>query len=178
MNKRKLFEVEVRAKISEKKLKLPADLAFISYLEDDRYFRYSKDLEKQWIVRIRKRNDKYLLTYKSNTIFGEGSWQEVETEISKEVAKMLASFFLANGFTEEVRIIKRRQSCKYNGCEINIDNIKGLGSFIEVEKMSDPKGVEQSKNKILGFLEKIGVNKSQVINKGYVSLMREKYARN
>jgi len=174
MDKKKNFEVEMRAKIKINEINLPKDLLFSEYEETDQYFRYTGDVEKKWIVRIRRRNDNFFLTYKSSNAFGEGSWSEVEIKIDKDEAKKMASFFLNNDFIEEVRIIKKRKCFKYKGYEINIDQIKRLGDFMEIEKMSDAKNVETNKIKMLDFLVKLGVKKEKIINKGYVALMREK----
>lgn len=178
MDKKKNFEVEIRAKIKPKDLILPNNLLFSEYSETDQYFRYNKDVDKQWVVRIRKRDKDFFLTYKSNSVFGEGSWREVEIKIDKNESKKLSSFFLSNDFIKEVRIAKKRKCCKYKGYEINIDCVVGLGNFIEIEKMSNFKDVEVDKIKILNFLTKLGVKKEKVINKGYVALMREKNERN
>lgn len=164
----------MRAKVKVKDLILPKKLFFSTYHEIDKYFRYVKDTDKKWIVRIRNRDNNFYLTYKSSSVFGEGSWCEVEIKINKNEAQKMTSFFLSNEYIEEVKIIKTRKSCKYGGYEINIDKIKNLGDFIEVERMSTSDNVEKEKEKVLDFLIKLGVKEKNIINKGYVALMRDK----
>lgn len=177
MDKRKLYEVEMRICLNGKKVKALLKVPYTTSSELDRYFRYNLDLNKQWVVRIRKRNNCYFLTYKSNSSFGEGSWREVEIKITRNEAKKLADFFLANDYVEEVMIFKKRRNYKYKGYELNIDCVQGLGNFMEIEKMSKFKDIEATKSKIINLIDKLGIDRGQIVEKGYVSLIREKNAR-
>ena len=58
----------------------------------------------------------------------------------------------------------------YKDFEINIDNIRDLGLFIEIEKQGEENLVEQCKNEIIALLEKLGISVDSIINQGYVQL--------
>jgi adenylate cyclase class IV len=51
-----------------------------------------------------------------------------------------------------------------------LDEVDGLGSYIEVEKMSDEDG-EKIQNELFDFLQILGVSKEDRVLKGYDTLM-------
>lgn len=160
-------EVELRAPISRSdKLKFD-DFNYVgSYHELDTYY----EIDRSWVSRIRKRTNEYYLTFKSSKRFGEGSWNEVEFPITKSLAVRADRFFLENGFSIKAVIDKKRKSFRKGRFELNIDVIKGLGKFIEIELLSDRGEVDSSKKKIEMLMSKVGINPAKVSNLGYVSI--------
>ena len=121
-----------------------------------------------FILRIRK-SIKNFLTFKALTE-NAGVWVEHETEISNvdETEQML----LKTGFSKTITMTKDRISGKIDDLEICLDNIRELGTFIEIEAISDDE--LEAKNKIVGLLKKIGHSEKEIIHKGYVAILFEK----
>ena len=65
-----------------------------------------------------------------------------------------------------------RKKAKYNDMEICIDAVEQLGSFIEVEKLSEGDSL-QIQEQLFTFLESLGVTKEDQVIKGYDTLMWE-----
>ena|SRR3989344_334705 len=174
MVKKQNTEVELRAKVNLNIIKRIKNYPLKRYLEHDLYFRHQFDTQRNWLARIRKRNSQYYLTFKSSKQFGEGAWNEVDIPISAVHAKQMREFLLKNDFNLEVEIIKRRKSYKIDGMEVNIDEIKELGIFIEAEIITSETQVEKARQKIKIFFRKLGIDEDQITPSGYVTLMRNK----
>jgi len=171
----KMIEVELRAKVDIEIFQKFSDEKVSEYLEYDCYYTYKNNTEKNWIVRVRQRNESYFLTFKSKKQFGEGAWSEVEMNITSENAKSMKQFFIANDFYLDVEIKKVRKSYKFDDVEVNIDNIENLGIYIEAEVMADSESIESGKLRIMKFFDGFGISADQIISEGYVSLMRSQY---
>ena len=167
-------EVELRALITQSTIeKINSKPKKVSQ-EHDLYFRYKTDKKKSWIVRIRRKGNKHVLTYKSSKKFGEGAWDEVNIPVGKRVALQLASFFEDNEHNLEVEIAKFRRTFKIDGMEINVDEIENLGTFIEAEILAKVENIEGAKDKIRAYFKKLDIPDVNITEKGYVGLMRDK----
>lgn len=174
MSKKDKVEVELRALIAPNIVKKFSSKPKKESQEYDLYFRYRTDKDKLWIVRIRSEGNKHILTYKSSKKFGEGAWDEVNIPINKQVAERLASFFKDNEHNLEVEISKFRKTYQIDNMEINIDEIEDLGTYIEAEILAEVDKIEDAKNKINSYFESLGILSTNITEKGYVGLMRDK----
>ena len=141
--------------------------------QDDTYYKFSLDKERRIVIRIRRDHEgKEKLTFKGSSKDKEDiAWQEWEHNIQK--ADVLNNLFLSNGLEIVCRINKKRDTYKKDGLEINLDEIDGLGTFVEVEVQTE--NIELGKQKILEFIrDKLEIDESDIITKGYVPLMIEK----
>ena len=82
------------------------------------------------VLRIRKQNDKYILTLKQ-TVTNQLDCIEKETYIEDPHA--LHEILLLLGFVETSTVEKTRRTARLNEYEICIDQVADLGNFIEVE---------------------------------------------
>lgn len=99
----------------------------------------------------------------------DGTWNENEAEITEGD---IYNLFKELGFKEKFVIDKTRKTAKVGNIEINIDNIKDLGLFCEMEIM------EGEQEDLILFAEKVGINRKNIIKQGYVQLMEEKICNN
>lgn len=173
----KMIEVELRAKVDTEIFKRLSDKKVSEYLEHDCYYTYENNIDKNWIVRVRQRNDSYFLTFKSKKQFGEGAWSEVDMAITSQNAENMKQFCLANDFYLDVEIKKVRKSYRFDDIEVNIDEIENLGVYIEAEVMTQSGNIESGKQRIMAFFDSLGISADQIIREGYVSLMRSKYGK-
>ena len=178
-------EIEVKVKISniekikQKLLELgcvfsePIIQDDITFVDLD-YGPYDEFQSGKNILRIRKNNNKYLFTLKQPQK-NELDVIERETEISDPDEFMEALFLM--GYRKAVEIHKTRVKTKYNDYEICLDEVEGLGSFIEVEKITDDVDGEEIQKQLFEFLIGLEVDPNDRILNGYDTLiyLKQKY---
>lgn len=148
------MEVEIRAQIQDVEL-LKSNLEKLEGVEEksspqrqvDIYLKHEKDEERKTVLRIRKdyESEEALLTFKAKNPVGysDTAWQDFDTPI-KEPDK-LEKLLTKNGYVYVCLIDKVRQSFSFKDMEINIDNIRDLGVFVEIEKnIEEESGIEQA----------------------------------
>lgn len=133
-------------------------------------------LANKVFFRIRIQNGtKVILTAKSpKQKHGDGSLVKREHEVVVDSADEARSILSMLGLQEAVRVIKKRQMARYEGYEICLDEVEGLGSFIELEKMADEADAAQIQKEMFDFLMTLGVSAEDQVKKGYDILMYEK----
>ncbi len=137
-------------------------------LQEDVYF--SLPLPK--LLRVRKLENlgKAFLTYKEIRDLGRNEeFDELEIEVSDfeatvEILKRL-------GFREDVIVRKRRLVYRLNGVTLELNDVEGLGGFLDVEVISDD--VEEAKKKIWEVAKLLGLSEEDVEPRLYQELIRE-----
>ncbi len=170
-------EIEVKAKIGDKHevMKKLAALGCVftepTKQEDSIFTNYKGDFTKiplgDNVLRIRKAKGKIILTLKQAQK-NQLDCLEKEFEVSdgqeaRDVLELL-------GYKVAVEITKIREKTKLGEYEICVDQVEKLGSFIEVEKMSDEDG-EIVQEELFGFLESLGIIRENRVELGYDTLM-------
>lgn len=122
------------------------------------------------VLRIRDSNGKYILTLKKRL---ENELATIEKEVQIDDSIQAKEILEYMGFHEVVRVSKSRQACELDGLTICLDEVDELGAFIEVEKMTEEDDSLAVQEELLKFLEGLGVNREQRIQKGYDTLMYE-----
>ncbi|MFP4656821.1 MAG: class IV adenylate cyclase [Candidatus Woesearchaeota archaeon] len=174
------MEIELRSKVEHDVEAKICDLGAKKIKEtqqSDEYFKFALDSERRLVIRIRKKGDGgAYLTFKGSSEHKDDiAWQEWESEIEDE--EVLRKLLLSNGLETVVLIDKKRKTYTYEDFEINIDEIKGLGVFIEVELVSEK--VEEAKKRIQNLMfHELKIPEENVITEGYVPLMIKKNQEN
>lgn len=173
-------EIEVKAKIFDKDKLLAKIQNLVGVLSEpirqvDRVFlplgcSLDDKLKGISVLRIRKNNDKILFTLKQSQA-NDLACLERELEISDE--KIMLEIIELLNFYKVVEVNKMRRKCRYNDYEICLDQVEGLGDFIEVEKMTD-QDVVQTQEELFTFLESLGVKREDRVLHGYDVLMFNK----
>ncbi len=147
------------------------------YVPCHRDFFAQKPQPTEWL-RIRTNPDRVIFEYDrsiNKKADGEQDYaEEYETEISnpEEFRKILK--FL--DFKKIITVEKNREYWDCDNFEIALDEVKGLGFFIEVEAKSDSFNDNiKAKEECIDFLEKLGLKnvKNNQIKKGYPALLLE-----
>ncbi|HSX28927.1 MAG TPA: class IV adenylate cyclase [Candidatus Saccharimonadales bacterium] len=125
-------------------------------------------------LRIRTENDtKTIFTLKQQHAGGLDSIEH-ETEVAN--ADELASIITTLGFTLYTNITKTRQRAHYNGIEICVDNVEGLGVFVEAEKLTEKDADGSTVTEQLWTeLAKLGVDRADEVFVGYDVLLNRKH---
>ena len=90
--------------------------------------------------------------------------EEIEFEISDE--KMATMLLEALGFIPTLVVEKKRRMAQLSSCQVCLDEVNGLGSFIEIEGPSEAE-VEQ-------VAIKLALNEHRHIRSSYVTMLAEK----
>lgn len=175
-------EIEVKARVKnvdalhKNAHKLGISFSLPTVQDDTTYECKLPYSDPNWnIFRIRKQDDKIILTmkYSASSRSRDNHERESMIENAEEVADMLERV----GYTFGVRIRKSRQTAKYNDLEICLDEVDDLGTFIEVEKLTDDKAdVDAVQAELWAVLAKLGIDPEDRVHKGYDTLMHEQVA--
>ncbi|MBD3406017.1 MAG: class IV adenylate cyclase [Candidatus Lokiarchaeota archaeon] len=113
------------------------------------------------------------LTYKGPKL-SSGTKTRVETSIELKRMHNASLLLLQLGFKHVQTVKKTRTSYNLNGITLTIDQIDGLGAFVEVEKIveshEDIPRVEKQLNKLL---DKLGLDPSTTIRVSYLEMLLE-----
>jgi adenylate cyclase, class 2 len=181
------IEVEIKVSVSEEeflkiKEKLKEITKFVKTSEQsDEYFDLANRsfLEPkypfEWIS-IRKRGNKNILDFKRlyppNTLeFTHCDEFDVEIDNADKLAKIFSLIDLKSLVTVE----KTREVYNFKDeIEIDMDYIKELGYFIEIEALKHFGNIEETRKKIFEFAKEIGLDTNNKVNRGYPYLLMQK----
>jgi len=181
------LEVEVKAKIDNvpalrKKIKKIAKFDKKESRADDyfalkRKFRKHAYPKKAFRIRTTKKDSK--ITFKKWRL---KHWdrqivvkEEFEFEI-KDPANFLA-LMQDLGFVQWVKKFKTTESYKYKKDKniiIEINHVRHLGYFLEMEYLAHPKDMKKAKRKIKAVLKELGIKQKQIDNTGYTKMLWKK----
>ena len=171
------LEIEVKAKVKDfeiikNKLKEIGCVLSMPIIQDDYIYNKKglnlyKDNAGFPVLRIREQNGKIIFTLKKNRS-NELDCIEKELEVSNK--DILKDIFELLDYESTVEVHKKRIKTNYKDYEICLDEVDGLGSYIEVEKMSDEDG-EKVQNELFEFLQTLGVSKEDRVFNGYDTLI-------
>ena len=170
-----MIEVEVKARAQEdtqekitamgaKPLKVENhhDLYFNSPLRD---FKVSDEA-----LRIRIKEEGARLTYKGPKLDQETK-SRLEWTVKIDDPVQMEQILLVLGFELSAEVCKRRTKYSFGDIVIALDEVEGLGSFLEVEAVGDI-GWEMQRTKVLSVLAGLGLGGS--IRSSYLELLEEK----
>jgi len=107
--------------------------------------------------------------------------QEFEFKIQKEHFKDMIELFYDMGFTEWVQKVKYNETYKWNenkNVSIEINKVKYLGYFIEIEYLVQPSDMKKAIKAIENVMKVLGVKQEQVDNTGYTKMLWYKGTKN
>jgi len=173
-----LIEVEVKAKVDDLKkfeVALKAISAqFIKKVEDvDLYFNapHKDYMKTDEALRIRRRDDEISVTYK-------GPKFDLKSKSREEVNLLINDAFTAEklfellGFRKAGVVKKTRLIFKLSDVEVSLDEVEGLGSFIEIETESmDKKEAINKRDELLKVLKSLGIEESAFERRSYLELL-------
>jgi len=179
------LEVETKVKLENsqvpalrKKIKQIAKLKKKGTKADD-YFANQKNGFPKKAFRIRAMKDTFEVTFKK---WIKHLWtpevvvkEEFEFKLKgKEEVKDLLALFKDLGFTEWVKKIKRNETYQYNKnkrLSIEINNVKHLGYFMEMEFLCQESEAKIAINLITSVLKELEVDFNQIDNTGYTKML-------
>jgi len=176
------MEIEIRAKIPD----LPAFQRNLNALpgvesvksgvrEVDTYLKHGQDKERILVLRIRRRSTGALLTFKTKSQGKDVAWHDIDLPLHDP--DMLEDILLNSGYVYVVLIDKVRDAFRRGDIEINVDQIRELGNFVEVAfetaEAASPELIRTKTVELKKLLMQLGCRQEDIVEKGYVKLMEE-----
>lgn len=96
-----------------------------------------------------------------------------EITVAIDDAEKMLEIFKALGFKTLAVISKKRKVYRYGNCRINLDEVDGLGNFIEIEYLIDKEQNVDLLGDVLKVLEKLEIPKN-FVKKSYLELILAK----
>jgi adenylate cyclase class 2 len=160
------LEIELRAQVEDAKALRERVAAMAQkqgeYKDFDKYMSADEALVVKGrsalkrVLRIRRRTGSASLTeltYKGLTS-KHGVW--VEYSIPLQEPDRMETILRLSGFRNIANIHKKREAYSYEGYEICIDDVSGLGKFVEVQRIAD-KNIDEEREELHKFLSRLGL---------------------
>lgn len=173
-------EIEVKARLRNpdpviSKLKsLGCGLGEVIVQKDRIYLQegiaFEDKIKGRRVLRIREENERCIFTLK---ISKDNELDCIEEEVEVSDVESMKAIIMYLDFYEAVKVNKQRRKCKYKDYEICIDDVEGLGKFIEVEKISDEDS-SSVQEELFEFLISIGIDREDQVFEGYDTLIFNK----
>ena len=138
------------------------DLYFNSPLRD---FRRSDEA-----LRIRIKEEGARLTYKGPKL-DSATKSRMELTVRIDDARQMEQILCHLGFALSATVRKRRSKYSYQGLTLALDEVEGLGSFLEVEAQAEA-DIDEPRRRVLKVLGELGLDES--IRSSYLELLEEK----
>ncbi|RLE93648.1 MAG: class IV adenylate cyclase [Thermoprotei archaeon] len=172
------MEIEVKFKVDnlgdlENRLKELGAVFKGTEIEEDIYYQHPcRDFRlTDEALRLRRTPKAYELTYKGPRAPGKLKARE---EIVVEVKDFVKADILLRklGFRKIAVVKKTRRKYILGNREICLDEVEGLGEFIEVELLVE-KSLSEAEKELLDFAKKLGIS-GEPITKSYLELLLER----
>ncbi|HRK32734.1 MAG TPA: class IV adenylate cyclase [Tepidisphaeraceae bacterium] len=109
-----------------------------------------------------------VVTFKGPQAAGSDLKSREEIEFSVESADRAAALLAQLGFHAELGFEKRRESWHLAGCEVELDELPRLGTFVEVEGASS--------SSVKAVLQLLGLGEHPLITESYIAMMSRRIA--
>lgn len=155
----KNIEVEARSFITDEQFENIKDIL-------DNNFEFVKDLKEITVyfsgekdLRMRKNQTEALVILKEGKIHDDFR-KEFEIKIAKEDFDSMIEFFRSLGYEIEIEWQRNRleYADKNKNMKILLDDTKGYGKILELEKMADEGDEKSAHDKLMEEMEKFGID--------------------
>lgn len=170
-------EIEIKLKVKnldelEKKLKDSGCVFGKSFKQHDVIYsdknnsrKFDEPVEGNVSIRIRYDEDSTKLTLKQQKSY-QMDCLEYETEIKEP--KVFDGILRVLGWTPECEVYKTRKKGKLGNYEVSLDKVEKLGSFVELEMLTDDNANPQkAREELFKVMGKFGLSKADEETDGY-----------
>ncbi len=171
-----MLELEVKAALSDdvlerlRRLHLPR---VDRQVQVDTYYKHPciDFVATDEALRIRRAEGATTVTYKGPRLSRETKMRE-EHELVVSDFREARAVLERLGFTPVATVEKTRERFERDDMCIVVDDVKGLGRFIEVEMLLEER-IEQAEERIFQFLEGLGISRASTIRDSYLELLNK-----
>lgn len=141
--------------------------------EEDLYFNapHRDYAETDEALRIRFDGDNWEITYKGPKIAMEHAKARQEMNIQVDSGEDFSELFELLGFRRSATVVKNRETWRYGTATVTIDEVEGLGDFVEIECIM--KEIPEETSTINEIREMLGID-TPVIHTSYLEMLLEK----
>jgi adenylate cyclase class 2 len=166
------LEIEVKVKSSQKlEREVRRTSAFVeNQVHSDIYYNSpERDFSKtDEALRVRREGKRITLTYKGPKLDKVTKSRE---EIIVPVGEGINELLLSLGFRKTLEVQKEREFRRKGQIKITLDEVRGLGNFIEFEIEGDD--LEGGKKEIFSYMKTLSLSQKDSITKSYLELLLE-----
>jgi adenylate cyclase class 2 len=176
-SKRSALDKLMLSKIEDRGIQTISDIYYYDPMKKDLSIDPTSDRLIDNTFRLRSKNGKSLLTFKVKRFDDSGKWlysDEYETEVSDhETAQKIIECL---GLKPLVKIENERHVFVNDRYEIVLEDVKGLGLFLEVEAfgVEDDADADKINQEISAFIQSLGVDVGEDADLGKPELMLKK----
>lgn len=170
-------EVEIKARVEDldtirtRLLELGAK-AMRTTRQRDQYLAHpSRSFEEtDEALRVRVEDEQAFLTYKGPKLDASTKTRR-ELEVTIEDADTVLAVFEALGFTPVPLVEKEREAFTWEDVIVTLDEVDGVGSFVEVEHTAPVDGVDVAREQVLSLASKLGLERLE--RRSYLEMLLE-----
>jgi adenylate cyclase class 2 len=167
-----MFEVELKSRCHDvvriKQNLAGSGFSFTQEIEEhDLYFNHPQRnfISTDEAIRLRRSGDSCILTYKGPR--NPGIFKTREEIESVADFEGMRTILVRCGFVESGQVIKKRELYSLNHITACIDDVRGLGHFVELEIITDDRN--HAENELLGIARQVGL--SEFIQTSYLTML-------
>jgi len=172
------IEVESKVKVHDAKharQQIKKIAKFVG-IEDkkDNYYALTRGSYPKKSLRVRDKGKQREVNFKEWRNYKDGIWAKKEVEF--KVSDLKNFFDLLDDFGFKKWMSKEKKTYLYrtkDGVNIELNYVKRLGWFIEIEVLCKESEVVNARKKIKRVLDKLGVEKKYIEKKGYTKILWE-----
>ncbi len=174
------YEVELKARVKDpaamrQKIKKIAE--FVKKIKKiDNYYTLEKKGYPAKSLRIRDQGSFHLVNFKKRVSYHQGIHTKKETEFNLQDIKGFLAVLKEFGFRLWIKKHKESEIYRYykhKSAHIELNHLRGLGWFVEVEILTVNR-VSEARKIILAISKRLGINTKDIEKKGYTKLLWEK----
>ena len=170
-----MIEVEVKARapegMAERIASLGGELIAVESHQDLYFNSPLRDFKRSdEALRIRIKEEGARLTYKGPKI-DSSTKSRLELTVRIDDARQMEEILGHLGFILSATVFKRRSKYSYKGVTLALDEVEGLGCFLEVEALAEA-DIEEQRRKVVGIMRELGLDES--IRSSYLELLEDK----
>lgn len=170
-----MIEVEVKARAPQDMAERIADLGAALLVVENHHDLYFNSPLRDFkasdeALRIRIKEEGARLTYKGPKL-DQTTKSRLEMTVKIDDSAKMEQILSALGFVLSAQVRKRRSKYAFEGVILALDEVEGLGSFLEVEAQGQG-DYEAQRQKVLSILSRLGLHES--IRSSYLQLLEEK----
>lgn len=170
-------EVEIKARVDDlgtirtRLLELGAK-AMRTIRQRDQYLAHpSRSFEDtDEALRVRVEDEQAFLTYKGPKLDASTKTRR-ELEVPIEDADTALAVFESLGFTLVPLVEKEREAFTWEDAIVTLDEVEGVGSFVEVELVAPEDGVDAARERVLSLASKLGLERLE--RRSYLEMLLE-----
>ncbi|WP_067051859.1 class IV adenylate cyclase [Methanofollis ethanolicus] len=173
-----MFEVETKIRVPDlpevrsRLVRIGAGTPSVADQQDVYYNHPVRDFGRtDEALRVRYEGERCTLTYKGPKLATKGAKTREEFNLTVESGENLEEILRRLGFVRSAEVRKHREEFALGTASVALDEVDGLGSFVEIEVMAHEAGAEAEKE-IERIKGELGIEGSH-IPQSYLELLRQ-----